>query len=100
MKMIGWFKIILPCLGLLLLAGCRGLSTKDERAARHDLATVTEKYRPNGAHPTLPELNPQAGLSNYLVFAMLNQPKVEAAYSDWAASVERPVRADRTLPSS
>ena len=97
MKKFGWFKIILPCVGLLLLAGCRGLSTKDERAARHDLATVTVKYLPDGAHLTLPELDPQAGLSNYLIFAMLNQPKVEAAYFDWAASVER-ITVERSLP--
>src|SRR5205814_6955547 len=37
------------------------------------------------------------GLSNFLAFAMLNQPQVEAAYFDWAASVERITR-ERSLP--
>ena len=97
MKKFGWINLVLSCAGLALLAGCRGLSTKDERAARRDLATVMEKYRPDGAYPTLPELSSQAGLSNYLVFAMLNQPKVAAAYFDWAASVER-ITVERSLP--
>jgi outer membrane protein TolC len=73
------------------------LSTKDERAARHDLATVTEKYRAEGSRPALPELSPQAGLSNFVTYALLNQPRVEAAYCDWAASVER-ITVARSLP--
>ncbi|MEO8426553.1 MAG: TolC family protein [Verrucomicrobiota bacterium] len=36
-------------------------------------------------------------LSDFLRFAMLNQPQVEAAYFDWAASVERITR-ERSLP--
>src|SRR6185369_5203902 len=37
------------------------------------------------------------GLSNFLTYAMLNQPKVEAAYYDWAASIERITQA-RSFP--
>jgi len=84
-------------LGLVALAGCRGLPTRDERAARQDLATVTGKYRADGKRPALPELNSQSSLSNHLAFAMLSQPKVEAAYYDWAASVER-ITVERSLP--
>src|SRR5262249_39964672 len=35
--------------------------------------------------------------SNFLAFAILNQPQVEAAYFDWAASIERITR-ERSLP--
>jgi len=98
MKIFGQFNLILVgVLGLTTLAGCRGLSTKDERVARQDLSAVTKAYRPDGARPTLPELNAASGLSNYLAFALLNQPKVEAAYFDWAAAVER-ITVDRSLP--
>jgi outer membrane protein TolC len=45
----------------------------------------------------LPVLTAASGLSNFLTFAMLNQPKVESAYYDWAASVERITQA-RSLP--
>src|SRR5205814_8115601 len=37
------------------------------------------------------------GLSNFLAFAMLNQPQVEAAYFDWASSIER-ITVERSLP--
>jgi outer membrane protein, heavy metal efflux system len=97
MKLLGWINLILLCVGLAVLSGCRGLSTKDERAARSDLASVAEKYRPDSQRPPLPELRPDSGLSNYMAFAMLNQPRVEAAYFDWAASVER-ITVERSLP--
>jgi len=45
----------------------------------------------------LPVLTPDSSLSNFLAYAMLNQPSVEAAYYDWAASVERITQA-RSLP--
>jgi len=97
MKKFGWINLVSACVGLVFLAGCRGLSTNDERAARSDLAAVTEQYRANGTRPVLPELNPQSGLSNFVTYALLNQPKVEAAYFDWAASVER-ITVERSLP--
>lgn len=97
MKKLGWFHLVLSGVGLMVLAGCRGLSTPDERAARHDLAAVTDHYRPAGVRPVLPELNSESGLSNHLAFAILNQPRVAAAYFDWAAAVER-ITLERSLP--
>lgn len=80
-----------------VFAGCRGLSTRNERQARHDLAAVTATYRPNHQKPELPALTPDSGLSNYLAYALLNSPSVEAAYDDWAASVEN-ITVERSLP--
>jgi outer membrane protein TolC len=98
MKKFGLYILIFACAGgVALLGGCRGMSTKDERAAREDFSTVAKVYRPEGLRPPLPELNPQSGLSNHLLYALLNQPKVEAAYFDWAASVER-ITIERSMP--
>ncbi len=98
MKILSWFKwLAMGGLGFITLTGCRGLSTKDERAARRDLESVTGEYRPNGKQPTLPELRPDSSFSNYLAFALLNQPKVAAAYDDWAAAVEN-ITVQRSLP--
>lgn len=83
--------------GGLALAGCRGISTQGERQARHELAAVTDNYRPNQQKPELPVLTPDAGLSNYLAYALLNSPTVNAAYGDWAASVEN-ITVERSLP--
>ena len=80
-----------------LLAGCKGIPTKGEKAARRQAEEAAKTYRPHGDKPVLPELTVDSGLSNYLAFAMLNQPKVEAAYYDWLASVERITQA-RSLP--
>jgi hypothetical protein len=73
-------------MGALLLAGCAGVPAKSERRARSDLKTVERAYWP-GADEV--HLDAGAGLSNYLQFAILNQPQVRAAYFDWAASVDR-----------
>lgn len=80
-----------------LLAGCRGTLVQGEKEARQQAEQVTEQYRPNGQKPSLPVLGPDSALSDYLTYALLNQPKVEAAYFDWLASVER-ITVQRSLP--
>ncbi len=82
---------------LLLLAGCKGITTPGERNAQADLGSVGETYRPQNRRPALPTLESNASLSNFLQFAILNQPQVEAAYFDWAASVRR-ITVERSLP--
>ncbi len=80
-----------------LLTGCAGTPTPSERQARSDLAEVRSRYRPGDAGPSLPELTPASPLSDYLRYAMLNNPRIEAAYYAWAASIER-VTTARSLP--
>ena len=82
---------------LVLLAGCRGRPTPGEKEARRHVQAVAGSYRPNGRKPELPVLTAQSSLSNYLAYALLNQPQVEAAYFDWLASVER-ITVERSLP--
>ena len=88
-------------MGLLLvsaiLAGCKGFPTQGEKEARHAIQAVTADYRPRGQKPPLSVLTANSSLSNYLAFAMLNQPKVETAYDDWRASIER-ITQTRSLP--
>ena len=81
----------------VLLPGCKGIPTKSERQSRADLKAVTQTYRPDGQKPVLLPLMATSSLSNYLAYALLNQPKVEAAYYDWAASIER-ITTARSLP--
>jgi outer membrane protein TolC len=82
---------------VLVLAGCVGTPTPSERAARQDLRFVASVYRPANQRPTLPALTPEARLEDFLTFAMLNQPRVEAAYYAWMAAVER-ITTARSLP--
>ena len=93
---LGAQMIGLVALGLLL-AGCNGIPTKSEKAARQQAQTVAATYRPHGQKPALPDLTTDSSLSNFLTYAMLNQPGVEAAYYDWAASIER-ITTARSLP--
>jgi outer membrane protein TolC len=83
--------------GGLLLAGCQGIPAPGEKQARNDLVTVTDKFRPTHQPPVLPELTPDSSLSNYLAFALLNQPQVAAAFYDWSASVEN-ITVTRSMP--
>jgi outer membrane protein TolC len=81
----------------VVLTGCKGLATQGEKEARGKAQSVAGNFRPNGIRPALPDLSSASGLSNYLAFALLNQPSVEAAYYDWLASVERITQA-RSFP--
>ncbi|HWD93087.1 MAG TPA: TolC family protein [Verrucomicrobiae bacterium] len=81
----------------LLFAGCKGVTQPGERAAREQMSSVASRYRPNGERPTLPSLTTNSPLKDFLTYAMLNQPQIEASYHDWAASVER-ITVERSLP--
>ena len=81
----------------LILAGCKGVPTKSERQSRADLKAVTQTYRPGDRKATLPTLDTNATLGAFLTYAMLNQPRVEAAYFAYAAAVER-ITLERSLP--
>jgi outer membrane protein TolC len=82
---------------VLLLAGCKGIPTNSERDARADLKDLEGVYRPPDRKPKLPELGTNATLETLLTYAMLNQPRVEAAYYDYAAAVQR-ITTERSLP--
>lgn len=79
------------------LTGCVGVRTEGEKRAQQAQATVEQSYRPAGVRPPLPILGTNAPLYDFLLFAMLNHPQVEAAYFDWAASVRR-ITVERSLP--
>ncbi len=81
----------------LLLSGCKGIPTKSERQARKDLERVETVYRPQDRKPQLPDLGTNATLQTLLTYAMLNQPRVEAAYYDYVAAVQR-ITTERSLP--
>jgi cobalt-zinc-cadmium efflux system outer membrane protein len=83
--------------GVVLMTGCVGVRTEGEKRAQQVQATVEQRYRPAGERPPLPRLGTNAPLHDFLLFAMLNQPQVEAAYFDWAASVRR-ITVERSLP--
>jgi len=78
----------------LLLGGCKGVEQPGERQARANLEAVGQAFWPDAP---MPQLDANAGLSNYLQFAILTQPEVRAAFFDWAASVER-ITVERSLP--
>jgi len=61
------------------------------------MSAVTGRYRPVNQRTALPELTPDSSLSNFLTFALLNSPTVEATFYDWSASVEN-ITVTRSLP--
>lgn len=82
-------KTIVILVMLALCAGCQGTRTEGEKEARRQAQALAGTYRPEGRKPTLPALTTNSGLDDFLTYALLNQPRVEAAYYDWLASVER-----------
>ena len=86
-------SILLPLLGGLLVAGCRGLPSVGEKSARQDVATIAGELSVTCAPP----LKPDASLGEAVAFALRHQPQVTATYADWAASVEQ-ITVERSLP--
>jgi outer membrane protein, heavy metal efflux system len=84
-------------MGIWVLAGCRGVQTSGEKQARNDFKTIAGEFGPDHQRPALPELTPDSGLSNFLAYALLNSPAVEASFYDWSASVEA-ITVTRSLP--
>ena len=82
---------------VLALTGCVGVRTAGEKEARSDLAAVQKGFRPEDHKPALPDLSTNSSLKDFLKYAVLNQPQIEAAYYDWAAAVQR-ITVERSLP--
>ncbi len=74
-------------LTMMVLGGCATAVGDAERNARAELASVSSHYRPDGERPALPELRPDSPEVDFLRYAILNHPAVEAAFDDWRAAV-------------
>ncbi|MFO8014418.1 MAG: hypothetical protein R6X20_14060 [Phycisphaerae bacterium] len=79
---------------LAITAGCT--SSPRPRGEVEAPPSLHERYRqqqehapaPTGRHD-LPDLGEASGLSDYLAYAALNNPGLEAAFSRWKSAVER-----------
>jgi outer membrane protein, heavy metal efflux system len=80
-----------------LVASCVGLRTAGESHSREHAQTILRKYRPDDRAPSLPELKSDGSPETYLRYALYKHPRVEAAYYEWLASVEKITR-ERSLP--
>lgn len=100
MQIAGYWRSPVAALSaatVLWLAGCAGVQTPGEKIARQEQADVKSRFRPGDQPPTLPTLSPDSPLDDFLRYAVLRHPKVEAAYYQWAGSIER-ITTARSLP--
>ena len=82
---------------IAFLAGCAGTPIREERAARQQAAEVGRTYRPDNHQPALPALTAHSPAGDYLRFALLKHPQIEAAFHEWRAAVEA-ITPARSLP--
>ncbi len=86
---------------MVLFLSVAGCASKRERQAIlrfEEISSAT--YAPGGDRPAgreLPDLNGQPSLEDYLAYAALNNPGLEAAFYRWKAALERIPQA-RALP--
>jgi outer membrane protein TolC len=79
------------------LSSCTVAPSAVERQARAQISQIGDVIRPAAPKPSLPVLNPDSSLSDYVLFGVLNHPRVEAAYHEWRASVAA-IAPARALP--
>jgi len=98
MEMIRYMKFTVLNLLVVFIFGCA--STR-EKQAFVDLAKVEEtQYTIENYASTpqdLPALNEESSISDYLVYAALNNPGLEAAFNRWKAALQK-VPQVRSLP--
>jgi outer membrane protein TolC len=70
----------------LFLAGCVAAS-HEEQAAAARVQQTGAVLRPAGRKPDLPVLTTDSSLADYLRYALLNHPQIEAAYEEWHGAV-------------
>ncbi len=84
--------------GLLLAVGC---ATSQEGHAFKELQTKAPTASPSSSRASatgrLSSLTASSGLPDYLAYAALNNPQLEAAFNRWKAALEMVTQA-RTLP--
>lgn len=81
----------------LLFVGCVGTPLKEEKHAREQVTQVGERYRPDLQKPALPVLTSDSPPEDYIRFALINHPQVEAAFHEWRAAIED-ITPARSLP--
>ena len=83
----------LGILAVMFVSGCASENSQTylERYSLgtpdHVSSTISQDTAP--AASTLPELNESSGLSDYLTYAALNNPGLEAAFNTWKAALEQ-----------
>lgn len=87
----------LASIAAVLLAGCRTAVPAYQRQQEDALAATARAYRPAGEKPALPVLRADSPLPEFIRYAVLNNPEVEATYDDWRAAVAG-ITPARSLP--
>jgi outer membrane protein TolC len=85
---------------MLVLSGCASTSELSSTQALKSEETARTREQVGGAtysRARLPELNEASRLNNFLAYAALNNPQLEAAFNRWKAALEMVSQA-RTLP--
>jgi len=81
---------VISCLFLL---GCARNQVENEFQGYPGVSRATSKGYAAATNasdaPTLPELNESSGVSDYLAYAALNNPGLQAAFDRWKAALER-----------
>ena len=78
------YRISVVVIILSVLSGCAGPAP----IGRESLTVVEAKYRPADKKPALPFLHPDSPQSDFITYAVLNNPEAETAFYDWKKAVE------------
>jgi cobalt-zinc-cadmium efflux system outer membrane protein len=98
MKKVNSLKLVVLYLVIVFFLAC---ASSREKKAFNDLAEVEETHyvmeSEDSTTLSLPALNEESTVSDYLEYAALNNPGLEAAFNSWKAALEK-VPQVRALP--
>lgn len=89
--------LVLLAAACCMAGSCVGIRHPGERDSREQVQKVRDQYRPQEVAVGLPKLNAGGAPETFVRYAICRHPRVEAAYDEWLASVEKITR-ERSLP--
>lgn len=90
-------RIVLVVCGFLLVLSFAGCASVEEQAAFDEFERVSSTLGYGREPRDLPQLGKGSAVGDYLAYAALNNPRLEAAFNRWKAALERVPQA-RSLP--
>lgn len=96
-RLVFYLGVGIASAAALGLSGCVGRAVPGEVAARQQVAATAAQLGRERPEVVLSALEVTSTHADALRFAILNSPKVRAAYYDWVRTVER-ITVERSLP--
>jgi hypothetical protein len=91
------FILIITLTGCLYFSSGRQKTKEKFIEKKKEIENIESIYRPKGERPKLPLLDENSDISDFIKYAILNNPKIEAEFYSWKEEIYK-LASERFLP--